>query len=118
MGWGGVFVGAGLVCGGGGGGLFYPSTVLVDFATCLESVFREQVPLAIHRPKISLHFMSKVKDASSISSITCLNIVCTSAYFIVRIHHFLREKTGKYSALMLRGTGKLDASLNCYVGIL
>ena len=45
----------------GRGGLFYPSTVLVDFITCLESVFREQVPLAIHRPKIGLHFMSKVK---------------------------------------------------------
>ena len=59
----------------GGGGLFYPSTVLVDFITCLESVFREQVPLAIHRPKIGLHFMSKVKDASSIPSVTCSNIV-------------------------------------------
>ena len=57
------------------GGLFYPSTVLVDFITCLESVFREQVPLAIHRPKIGLHFMSKVKDASSISSVICSNIV-------------------------------------------
>ena len=64
-----------LTVGGGGGGLFYPSTVLVDFITCLESVFREQVPLAIHRPKIGLHFMSKVKDASSISSVTCSNIV-------------------------------------------
>ena len=60
---------------GGGGGPFYPSTVLVDSITCLESVFREQVPLAIHRPKIGIHFMSKVKDASSISSVTCSNIV-------------------------------------------
>ena len=64
-----------LTVGGWGGGLFYPSTVLVDFITCLESVFREQDPLAIHRPKIGLHFMSKVKDASSISSVTCSNIV-------------------------------------------
>ena len=46
-----------------------------------------------------LHVMSKVKDASSISSVTCSNIVCTSAqsymvqlYFIVRIHHLLREQ--------------------------
>ena len=88
-----------LTVGGGGGGGGGGGTVLVDFITCMESVFREQVPLAIHRPKIGLHLMLKVKDASSISSVTCSNIVCTSAqsymvqlYFIVRIHHLLREQ--------------------------
>ena len=53
------------VCGGG--------AVLPKYCIC--GLHNLQVPLAIHRPKIGLHFMSKVKDASSISSVTCSNIV-------------------------------------------
>ena len=81
------------------GGLFYPSSVLVKFVTCLESVFREQVPIAIHGSKLGVNFMSKVQSSASAPRVTCSNDACLPShsymvqlYFIVRVHHYLREQ--------------------------
>ena len=83
-----------------GRGLFHPSSVLAEYVTCLESVFRERVPPAIQGTRIGLNFMSNMWDVSSARHVTCSKHSCLPAdshimvqlYFIVGVHHYLHEQ--------------------------
>ena len=75
--------------------------MLAEYVTCLESVFREQVPPAIQGTRIGLNFMSNMWDVSSARHVTCSKHSCLPAdshnimmqlYFIVGVHHYLHEQ--------------------------
>ena len=101
----------------------------MKFVTCSRHVtnftntlcFREQVPIGINGSKLGFNFMSKVQSSASASRVTCSNDACLPAhsymvqmYFIVRLHHYLREQNRQMqsaSCIEKQEDSEIDASV-------
>ena len=84
------------------GGLFMPSSLLVSFVSVLEITFRSEIPEIIHNGKIREKFITKVNKGDKLPEISCnecseVQSYMVHLYFIIRIHHVLREQNRTFS---------------------